>query len=338
MTPVDATGRESEQEPLVSVVIPMLNEELHIERCLSSLTRQDYPAGRLEIFVVDGLSSDRSREIVSRFARGTPPVTLLDNPARVTPNALNTGILHSKGGVVVILGSHSYVEPDFVRRNVEALAQTGADCVGGRIETISDSATGRVISLAMSSPFGVGGARFRTSDKPGYVDTVAFGAYRREVFDRIGLFDEELVKNQDDEFNFRLTRSGGRIYLDPSIRSSYWSRTTLRSLWKQYYQYGRWKTRIFKKHGRLPSGRHIAPALALTVFAASVLAGLVHRDAAWLPLSLLAAYLAVSLAVTLKAVTRNGAACFMLPLAFATLHLSYALGFIRGLPVIAKAA
>lgn len=324
--------------PLVSVVIPMRNEEDYISRCLASLTAQDYPADQLEIMVADGRSTDRSREAVAGFTGGKPAVTLLDNPARVTPNALNIGINHSHGEVVIILGSHSYVENDFISRNIEVLAATGADCVGGRIETISNSRLGRVVSLAMSSSFGVGNARFRTSKKPGYVDTVAFGAYRRGVFDRIGLFDEELVKNQDDEFNFRLTRAGGRIYLDPSIRSYYWSRPTLRLLWKQYYEYGRWKTRILRKHGRLPSARHMAPALALMVFLATLVIGSLYREAIWLPLSLLAAYLALSLAFTIKIAIGNGFACLMLPVAFATLHLSYAVGFIRGLPQIARMA
>lgn len=323
---------DSSSRPLVSVVIPMRNEESHIRRCVESLLAQDYPGGRWEVIVVDGRSDDRSRDIVAALAGGVTPVVLLDNPAMITPNALNIGVSSSGGEIVIILGSHSYVEPDFIARNVEVLAATGADCVGGRIETISDSRVGRVVSLAMSSSFGVGNARFRTSNRPGFVDTVAFGAYRREVFERIGLFDEELVRNQDDEFNFRLTRSGGRIYLDPSIRSYYVSRPTLRSLWRQYYQYGRWKTRILRKHGRLPSARHLAPALALTIFSVSVIVGLIYPRTALVPIALLLSYLALSLGFTIRIALKNGPDCVILPLAFATLHLSYAVGFIRGLP------
>ena len=167
----------------------MRNEERHIGRCLDSLMEQDYPADCLEVKVVDGCSEDGSAAIVRSFAGRSPDVELLDNPDRVTPAALNIGIRNSGGDVVIILGSHSFVEPDFVSRNVAVLEASGADCAGGRIETISDRRMGRVISQAMSSAFGVGNSRFRTSMKPGFVDTVAFGAYRREVFERVGLFD-----------------------------------------------------------------------------------------------------------------------------------------------------
>lgn len=326
----------SEVIPAVSVVIPMRNEEEHIRRCVESLLAQDYPHSSMEILVVDGRSDDGSREVVRSFGESEPRVLLLDNPHRVTPHALNTGVTASSGDVVIILGSHSFVSPDFVRRNIEVLNATGADCVGGRIDTLSNSRLGKIVSLAMSSPFGVGNARFRTSDRPGYVDTVAFGAYRKEVFDRIGLFDEELVKNQDDEFNFRLTLSGGKIYLDPSIRSSYWSRPTLVKLWRQYYQYGNWKIKILKKHGRLPSTRHLAPGAALLLFIFSLLLGILVPSLFWLPIVLLILYLALSLFFTLKIAMANGPDCIILPLAFATLHLSYAIGFIRGLPQLAR--
>jgi glycosyltransferase involved in cell wall biosynthesis len=316
---------------MVSVVIPMYNEEQYIGRCVRSLINQDYPPGLVEVLVVDGLSSDRSADIVRSFAAHTPTVRYLENPRRITPVALNIGVRSAKGDVVIILGSHSYVEPDFVRLNVETLEKTGADCVGGRIETMSHTVLGKVASLAMSSSFGVGNARFRTSDKPGFVDTVAFGAYRCEVFDRIGYFDEELVRNQDDEFNFRLTRGGGRIYLEPAIRSSYFSRPTLKALWKQYFQYGRWKVCILRKHGSLPSVRHLVPATALVVFAVSLLAAALSSGFLWLPVALLALYVLTSLLFSLRLAVRHGPSCVLLPVAFATLHLSYATGFICGI-------
>lgn len=316
----------------VSIVIPMRNEARHVSRCLDSLMRQDYPADRLEVKVVDGRSADGSAAIVRGYAGRMPAVELLDNPARVTPAALNIGIRRSAGDIVIILGSHSFVEADFVSRNVEALAASGADCVGGRIETVSDGNMGKIISQAMSSTFGVGNSRFRTAMRPGFVDTVAFGAYRREVFDRIGLFDEELIRNQDDEFNFRLIRSGGRIYLDPSIRSSYYSRSTLRGLWRQYFLYGWWKTVILRKHGRLPAARNLAPAAALAVFILSLALALAEPSLAWVAAVMLTAYLIMSLAVTLRLVGRKGPSMLLLPFAFVTLHLSYAAGFICGLP------
>lgn len=316
----------------VSIVIPMRNEERHVGRCLDSLMEQDYPADCLEVKVVDGCSEDGSAAIVRSFAGRSPDVELLENPERVTPAALNIGIRNSSGDIVIILGSHSFVEPDFVSRNIAVLEATGADCAGGRIETISDRRMGRVISQAMSSAFGVGNSRFRTSMKPGFVDTVAFGAYRREVFERVGLFDEELIRNQDDEFNFRLIRGGCRIFLDPSIRSSYYSRPTLRGLWKQYFQYGWWKTVILRKHGRLPAARNLAPAAALSVFCLALLLALVVPPMVWLAAVMLATYLLLSVIVTLRSVGLAGPSMLLLPFAFATLHLSYATGFLCGLP------
>ena len=316
----------------VSIVIPMRNEARHVGRCLDSIMRQDYPADWLEVKVVDGRSEDGSAAIVRSYAGRMPDVELLDNPARVTPAALNIGIRRSGGDMVIILGSHSFIEPDFVSRNVAALAASGADCAGGRIETVSESSMGKVISQAMSSTFGVGNSRFRTSMRPGFVDTVAFGAYRREVFDRIGLFDEDLIRNQDDEFNYRLIRNGGRIYLDPSIRSSYYSRLTLRGLWRQYFQYGWWKTVILRKHGRLPAARNLAPAAALAVFILSLTLALAEPSLVWVAAGILTAYLIMSLAVTLRLAGRRGPSMLLLPFAFATLHLSYAAGFLCGLP------
>ncbi|MHB9054300.1 MAG: glycosyltransferase family 2 protein [Thermoleophilia bacterium] len=319
----------------VSIVIPMRNEESHIGRCLDSVMDQDYPADRLEVKVVDGRSDDQSAAIVRRYAGRTPDVELLDNPGRITPVALNIGIRNSSGDIVIILGSHSFVEPDFVSRNIAALSATGADCVGGKIETVSDTSMGRVISQAMSSTFGVGNSRFRTSLEPGFVGTVAFGAYRREVFERIGIFDEELIRNQDDEFNFRLIKSGGTIFLDPSIRSSYFSRATLRGLWKQYFQYGWWKTMILRKHGRVPAPRNLAPAAALIVFGLSLVLAMVVPSLIWIAAIMLTAYLVISFVIALRFVSVAGPFMLLLPFAYVTLHLSYAAGFICGLPNLA---
>ncbi|HUW14455.1 MAG TPA: glycosyltransferase, partial [Anaerolineae bacterium] len=166
--------------PLVSAIVAMRNEESFIEKCLNSLAEQDYPPDLLEILVVDGRSTDRSREIVSAMQQSMPNLRLLDNERRISPVAFNIGIREARGEVLTIISAHCYLAPDYVSRCVEYLAKTGADCVGGPIETIGETDTARAIALAMSSPFGVGDALFRYSDREQYVDTLAFGAYRRD--------------------------------------------------------------------------------------------------------------------------------------------------------------
>ncbi|HWO93560.1 MAG TPA: glycosyltransferase family 2 protein, partial [Dehalococcoidia bacterium] len=234
MPAIDELGRKGRtasptfadgQLPFVSVVVPLRNEGEHIGRCLDALQRQDYPAHMLEVIAVDGVSTDDTRDVVRSRLPGTRiPIRLLGNPGVTAARGLNIGIREANGGVIIILGGHSEVALDFVSRSVDALWRSEADVVGGRIESVARGAAGEAIAIAMSSPFGVGDARFRTSDSPGFVDTVAFGAYRREVFDRIGLFDEDLERNVDDEFNYRLREAGGHIYLNPAIRSRYYTR------------------------------------------------------------------------------------------------------------------
>jgi len=323
---------EKSSLPSVSVVIPVRNEEKYIAKCLESLVHQDYPNDLLEIFVVDGASEDGSVEIIQKYSRAYPFVRLISNPRKVTPVALNLGIRSSDSDVVIILGAHSFVREDWVRKNVEALIRSGADCVGGPIESISESSTTEAISRAMSSPFGVGNALFRYCQEERFVDTVAFGAYKREVFQKIGYFDEELVRNQDDELNFRLVESGGKILLSPSIRSSYYTRSSLGKLWKQYYQYGFWKVRVIQKHKRPASIRHMVPAgFVLGTFLGAGLS-MVH------PLFLIATLVVWTLYIGLSIVF-SFAALGKLPkknvpvvmAAFWILHFSYGLGFLEGI-------
>ena len=322
----------SNEAPLVSVILSIRNEEAFIERSLGAVLAQDYPAGRLEVLVVDGMSEDRTREIVRRLLANRPNAFLLDNPRRVVTPAHNIGITKAQGEVIVLVGGHAIIPPRYVRQCVETLAQTGADCVGGVLHTISETQAGESIALAQSSRFGVGGVSFRTGQRQaGEVDTVAFGAYRREVMRRIGLFDEDLELNEDDEFNYRLRRAGGRIWLDPSISAAYYARSTWRSLWRQYFKYGLWKVRVFQKVPGSAQPRHWAPPL----FVLAVAGGL--PTAALIPvlrpayLGGLVLYAAANLAASIGIARRAGwRHLTRLPLAFATLHLAYGLGFWAG--------
>jgi glycosyltransferase involved in cell wall biosynthesis len=317
-------------EPFVSVIIPVRNEERYIERCLYTLARQDYPRERFEVLVVDGRSDDATRPIVTRFrAESTLDVGLLDNPRRKTAAALNVGLREARGEVIVRVDGHAAVAPDFLRRSVAALIETGADCVGGVIESEGDTYMGNVIALAMASRFGVGGAAFRVGGS-GKADTVAFGAYRRDVFDRIGHFTEEIDRGEDDEFNYRLRDAGGTILLVPGIRARYTARGSLAGLWRQYFGYGRAKPEVLRRHPAQARLRQLAPpAFALALGAA--LAQAISGSATSVRILALVYTGAATIASLALASQRRWRYLPPLPIAFACLHLSYGLGFIVGL-------
>jgi GT2 family glycosyltransferase len=318
--------------PFVTVIIPMYNERAYVGECLDSLIKSDYPAGYFEVLVLDGRSDDGSQNIVLKLARKYDFVRPLDNPRRITAAAMNVGIQNARGDVIIVLSAHSFVASDFISQNVACLSKTGADCVGGPIHSTFESFLGKTISLAMSSPFGVGNALFRYSQKEQYVDTVAFGAYRRQVFDEIGLFDETLVYNEDDEFNYRLRKHGGKIFLTPAIKSFYHCRTSLGQLWKQYFRYGFGKVRVIQRHPEATMIRHFVPFTFVSTLLVSGLLGTLNPIFLWLFLSVLASYLIVSFLFSLRISARNGWKHLpVLPVAFACLHFSYGLGFLVGL-------
>jgi len=316
-------------EPSVSIIVPVRNEERHVERCLYSLARQEYPRERLEVIVVDGRSDDATRPIVSRFAAETTmDVRLLDNPRRATAAGLNIGLQAAHGDVIVRVDGHAALAPDYVRRGVAALTETGADCVGGVIESEGDTYLGRAIALAMSSRFGVGGAAFRVGGE-GPADTVAFGVYRRDVFERIGGFTEEIEKGEDDELNYRLRDDGGVILLVPGMRARYTVRGDLRGLWRQYFTYGRAKPEVLRRHPAQARLRQLAPAafvVTLAVAAARAILG-----APGMLRALVAVYAGAAAIASLGRAARRGwREIPPLPIVFACLHVSYGLGFITG--------
>jgi GT2 family glycosyltransferase len=321
--------RKLKKQEKVSVIIPMRNEESYIGDCLDSLVHQDYTQELLEIIVIDGKSEDRSKKIVQEYIDRFENIFLYENPKRITPVSLNLGIQKATGKIIIILGAHSYVETDFIRKNVEYLHKTKADCVGGTIQTIGRNYQGKAISLAMSSPFGVGNSLFRFSKTPKYVDTVAFGAYRLEVFDKIGLFDEALVRNQDFEFNHRLISSGGKIFLTPDIRSYYYARESIPKLFKQYYMYGCWKAKVVKKHLGAFRFRYRIPPLFISTLLIAGMASFIFSPARFLFFGVLVAYALAVLLVSLKtAVCTRLRYLFALPPAFFSLHFGFGIGFL----------
>jgi glycosyltransferase involved in cell wall biosynthesis len=258
--------------PVVSVVIPMRNEGTQFAQCLESVLAQDYPAEQLEIIVIDGESDDESALLVRTYAAQHARLRVLQNPRRIVPTAMNIGIRAARGAIVARVDGHTRIAPDYVRIGVDVLRRTRADNVGGPMHPVGGGVFGDAVSAAMTSRFGIG-AYFHFGTEERDVDTVYLGMWPRDVFERVGLFDEELERNQDDEFNYRLRKLGGRIVFTPRMRSWYQNRQSITRLARQFYQYGEWKVRVLQKHPRQMSWRHCVPpafvaALLLTTAAA----------------------------------------------------------------------
>lgn len=245
--------------PLVTIAMPAYNEEKFIEACIGSVQAQDYPADRIEILVADGRSTDRTREILAELAEADPRIRVVDNPERLQAAGLNKLIREARGEIVVRMDVHCEYAPSYVRKCVETMEKTGADNVGGAQRARAKSAFQRALCAALTSPLGVGGAGYRDASKEGFVDTVFLGAFRRKIFETIGLYDPKAITNEDAELNQRLLESGGKIYLSREIEVHYYPRDSFKTLAKQYYKYGRGRARTLLKLGRFPTIRPAIP-------------------------------------------------------------------------------
>jgi glycosyltransferase involved in cell wall biosynthesis len=246
----------------VTVLIPVRNEASFIGKAVASVQAAAEGVPGLEIIVIDGMSDDETWNIAAELAACDPRIRLLANPHRTVPHAMNLGIEVAAGEVIIRIDGHAEIMPDFVRNALAELeAHPECACVGGPIENVSENSVADAISNAMSSTFGVGNARFRTGGQDGYVDTLAFGAYRKADLLAVGLFDEALTRNEDDELNYRLVRAGRKIWFSNSIRSRYYVRSSFSKLYRQYFQYGYWKVYVNRKHGSITSLRQIVPPL-----------------------------------------------------------------------------
>jgi len=324
-------------KPFISIISPVRNEDKYISKCLSSMVCQSYPNENYEIIVVDGLSDDGTRKIIERFQQQYKNIKLLDNPSQTVPQALNIGLSHAKGNVIVRVDGHAIIEKDYLSKCVKYLQRTRVECVGGVIESVNETFIGKAIALAMAYPFGVGNAHFRTSGKEGFVDTIAFGAYRREVFDKIGYFDEELVRCQDDEFNYRLRKFGGKIFLTPKIKSYYYPRANLKKLWHQYFSYGLWKIRVLQKHfKRMQLRQFVPPAFVSSLITTGIL-GIFSNTMLFAFYSVTLMYMVTALFVSFKISIKSEFKYFtVLPIIFPILHVSYGLGFLWGIVKFSK--
>lgn len=318
--------------PAVSVVMPVLNEERHLRDAVHQVLAQDYP-GLVELVMALGPSTDRTDEIAAELVRDHPGVRSVPNPAGATPAALNAAIGAARHGIVVRVDGHALFPTDYIRTAVSVLQETGADNVGGVMAAEGVTPFERAVARAMTSPLGVGNARFHTGGEAGPADTVYLGVFRRAALDRVGGYDEGFLRAQDWEMNLRIRQSGGVVWFTPELQVSYRPRATLRALGRQYFDYGRWRRIVMRQHRTSVSLRYLAPPVALVgvvVGAALAVFGLVagHR---WFLLGLSAPLGYATAVLAGSVITGRGlarAARVRLPAIYATMHGCWAVGFL----------
>lgn len=323
-------GRDS-MKIRVSVVIPVYNESRFIDTFVQSLLKQTYPREKMEWLFVDGMSTDGTLAQLESFRASYPKlITVLNNPDRTVPYAMNRGILASQGEYIIRLDAHSKFEPNYIERCVHYLDTTDADNVGGRARTKSVGFIGGAIAKMLASKFGVGNSAFRTGGKSGYVDTVPFGAFRREVFDRVGLYDERLTRNQDNELNYRIRSAGGKIYLASDIRFSYFSRDSIQGILSMAQMNGKWNVITMKI---MPGSMGIRHFIPLAFVLSLIVLSWISLFFPWVRVLLaveLGAYLLFDVIASAFAST-SGKEFILLLVLFPLFHISYGLGSIEGL-------
>lgn len=322
---------------MVSVICPIYNEEKYITKCIESVLEQDYPTEDLEILFVDGLSTDKTRKIVSDYATRYNQIRLLDNPHRIVPYAMNIGIKAAKGDIIIRLDGHVEYPTNYISKCVHYLMTLpNAENVGGVCQTLpcNERNISQAIAIALSTGFGMGNSSFRIgSTEIRKVDTVPFGCFRKSLFERIGYYDNELVRNQDDELNGRIIKNGGTIYLIPEIKTKYFSRDKICKIRRMFYQYGLYKPLVNKKLGSPATARQFVPLLFLLGI---VLGGILSVFSIYIMytyFAVLALYLAIGLFIGCKYAVkyRRPMLTLLMPYVFANVHLSYGYGYLRGI-------
>lgn len=322
---------------MVSVICPIYNEEKYITKCIESVLEQDYPTEDLEILFVDGLSTDKTRKIVSDYATRYNQIRLLDNPHRIVPYAMNIGIKAAKGDIIIRLDGHVEYPTNYISKCVHYLMTLpNAENVGGVCQTLpcNERNISQAIAIALSTGFGMGNSSFRIgSTEIRKVDTVPFGCFRKSLFERVGYYDYELVRNQDDELNGRIIKNGGTIYLIPEIKTKYFSRDKICKIRRMFYQYGLYKPLVNKKLGSPATARQFVPLLFLLGI---VLGGILSAFSIYIMyiyFAVLALYLAIGLFIGCKYAVkyRRPMLTLLMPYVFANVHLSYGYGYLRGI-------
>jgi glycosyltransferase involved in cell wall biosynthesis len=319
---------------LVTIIIPCFNEEKFISQVINNIIEQDYPKEKTEILIIDGGSNDKTLNIIDEYTKFHRYITVLNNPNKIVPHALNMGINNSTGDIILRMDAHCIYPKNYITELVKKIFELHADNVGAILETRAGNSSSKALSIAYatSSIFGMGNSLFRVgTEKIVEADTVPFGCYRKEVFEKIGLFDEDLVRNQDDEFNARLIKNGGKIFLIPSVKVVYFARDTFSKLAKMFYEYGLFKPLVNKKVGKPSTLRQFAPplfVLFLALFPILLYVPIIKYFSVGFIIFYLffAAYFSIKSCVSNKKI----GLLLMIP-SFFLIHLSYGWGYIRGI-------
>ncbi len=320
--------------PLISVVVPCYNEKKYIEKCILSILDQSIPQVQTEIFVIDGMSNDGTREILFRLQKEFNRFQVIDNIKRKTPFARNLGVKASTGKFIAILDAHTEYDKNYLANSLKLFEEhPDISCAGGPIESVGKNNFGKATALAMSHPLGVGNAKHRFPDYEGYAEGACFPVFKKEVFDKLGTFDEELVRNQDDEFNLRMKKNGMKVYLSPKAKATYFVRDTPAKLFKQYFDYGYWRMAVIKKHKLPMSFRQLVPVLfIMIIFLSLFLSPFIKVNFMATIFIIPAIYTLTLSAASVPIIIKNGAKVGMLfPVAAVILHFSYAFGFLKGI-------
>lgn len=315
--------------PYVSTIVPVWNEERFIARCLDSIIDNDYPHDKFEVLVIDGMSTDRSREIIKKYSQHYSNIKLLDNPKKIRGPAMNIAIRAAKGAIIICMDAHVIYASDYIRRCVELLQTTSAANVGGIQKAVGYNYVTRVIALATTTPFGIGDAEFRYLKKEKWVDTVYLGAWYKETLEKVGLFNEEWVRNGDYELNCRIRKAGGKILLSPKIKCQYFVRGSLIKLVKQYFEYGMWRVKTTVAHPDSIRWRHLFPPALIIWLILSLILALFGVKIWWAPITI---YLLYTTVVSLGIAFLKGIIYFPLLIStFWILHLCWGIGYFFGL-------
>ena len=318
----------------ISFIMPVRNEEGFIRGSLQSLVDQSYPASECEIIVVDGRSSDGTREITEEIRERNPQVLYLDNPAGIVPTAMNIGIRAARGEIIIRADGHNVYPRDYAANCVKYLEETGADNVGGPWATVAadESLSARLVAAILSSPFGVGNSKFRTSREEGFVDTVPFGAFRREIFDRVGMYNEKLVRNQDNELNARIRKAGGKIYITPALTTHYHPVKNFLGLLKYAFKTSQWHIFTLRENRGSMGVRHLAPAMFLLLLLILLPASFASATALAFLIGILCAYILTGFYFSLRAKAEgNWDVAAVQPFATMCFHMTYGAGTLFGL-------
>lgn len=318
----------------VSVVIPVLNEEKYIDGCIASIVKQDYPKEQLEILFIDGLSTDGTREILKKASSQFKWIKIFDNEKKIIPCAMNVGIMAAEGIYIVRMDVHTEYSTDYISKCIEVLKKTGAENVGGPVVARGKTRKQRIIAAAYDSPFALGGGKQYKKGYGGYVDTVFLGCYKKDFAANIGMYDENMERNEDDEFNYRIIKQGGRIYMSPEIRTIYYPRDSMIALAKQYFGYGKGKTKVLHKYGSLARLRQIIPALFVLFLVLGAVGAILSENIAWGYFFVLLFYIILDLYFSLNNKQLEALADkLLLVYVHIVIHISYGYGYLRGLIV-----